>query len=109
MSLTIPYLELSTGVEVQTATANDPKQVEHKGAVLFVARATGTGTWSITYSYTAYTAAGVNDDSEIRTITVSNATASIVTAAHNTAARAFRGWVSAVTGTVLTGALSVEG
>lgn len=107
-----PVVTLYTG---NTVVA-DPKTVapnglEHKGRVLFVARATGTGTWSITFRYSAMLAIGVHDSSEVRTLTVTNATpGGIVTMAHETAAKNFLAWVSAVSGTVAnTSGISVEG
>ena len=106
-----PVVTLATGNTVQTATENDPAGVEHKGRVALTARATGSGTWSITFSYTAYMAPGVNDSSDVKTLTVTDATADgVLTASHETAAKNYRGWVSAASGTVdASASLTVEG
>ena len=107
-----PVVTLYTGnTVVADPTTVAPNGLEHKGRVLFAARATGSGTWSITFSYSAMLAPGVHDASDVKTLTVTNAsTGGVVTASHETAAKNFRAWVSAVTGTVAaTSALTVEG
>ena len=95
---------------METPTTNNPAGFDHHGFVTFAAIATGTGTWSITYSFTTWHSAGFYDFSSIQTITITNTTTNGVgTYVVNTGVRNFVGWVSAVSGTVLTSGLYVEG
>jgi len=103
---------LCTGNTVQTAGVNAADGVPHNGTVLFAAKATGTGTWSITFSFAAVPGAfTTHDASDIKTITVTDASSGgIVTNSAQTAAKNFKAWISAVTGTVAaTSTLTVEG
>ena len=105
----VPTTLLCTGSAVQTAGSNAPDGVEHTGSVLFSAVATGSGSWSITLSFSAYLGNGAYDASDVKTLVVTNADAGgVKTLGVATAAKNFKGWISAVTGTV-TGSLYVEG
>jgi len=109
MLQTVPSIALCTGSAVQVAGSNSPDGVDHRGSVLFSAVATGSGTWSITLSFAAHLGNGAYDASDVKTLTVTNADAGgVKTLGVATAAKNFRGWISAVTGTV-TGSLFVEG
>lgn len=105
----VPSILLCTGAEVQTAGSNDPDGLQHSGSVLFSAVAAGSGTWSITFSFAAHLGNGNYDASDIKTLTVASTDAGgVKTLAVATGAKNFRGWISAVSGTVA-GSLFVEG
>ena len=102
---------LCEGNSVQVAGSNVVRSVDHRGLVLFAVSATGTGTWSITFSFAAVPAYCGYDASDVKTLTVTDASVGgIVTLSASTAAKNFKGWISAVSGTVAaTSSLSVEG
>lgn len=105
----VPTVKLCTGSAVQVAGSNAPDGIPHGGNVLFSALATGTGTWSITFSFTANLGNGAYDASDIKTLTVTNTDpGGVKTLGVSTGAKNFRGWISAVTGTV-DGTLYLEG
>lgn len=105
----VPTIVLCTGAAVQAAGSNAPDGLQHSGNVLFSAVATGSGTWSITFSFAAHLGNGAYDASDIKTLTVANTDAGgVKTLGVTTGAKNFRGWISAVTGTV-SGTLFVEG
>ena len=105
----VPTVLLCTGSAVQVAGSNTPDGIAHSGNVLFSAVASGSGTWSITFSFAAHLGNGAYDASDIKTLTLTNADArGVKTLAAITGAKNFRGWISAVTGTV-SGSLFVEG
>ena len=109
MLQTVPTVLLCTGAAVQVAGSNDPDGIQHSGNVLFSAVASGSGTWSITFSFSAHLGNGAYDASDIKTLTVTNTDAGgVKTLGVATGAKNFRGWISAVTGTVA-GSLFVEG
>ena len=105
----VPLTTLCAGSAVQVAGSNEPNGVQHSGNVLFSAVASGSGSWSITFSFSAHLGNGAYDASDIKTLTVANTdTGGVKTLGVTTGAKNFRGWISAVTGTV-TGSLFMEG
>lgn len=105
----VPLTTLCAVSAVQVAGSNAPDGIQHSGNVLFSAVVSGSGTWSITFSFAAHLGNGAYDASDIKTLTVANTDAGgVKTMAVATGAKNFRGWISAVTGTVA-GSLFVEG
>lgn len=106
---------IGSGIAVQTTGPNPSIPVTdtaHQGEVGFTVRANGSGTWSVTYSISAYTDNGSGiggnyDTTQILTVTATNTAPSVGIGPFNVIGGKFCAWISALSGTVTASTCSV--